>query len=351
MLTLPGVAGAQFAYAFTNNTCTITWYYGPGGAVVIPSEVNGVPVIGIGVEAFLENGRVTSVTIPDSVTSIGDQAFSFCSSLTNIMIPDSVTNVGTQTFLDCVGLTAITVDALNPAYSSSDGVLFDKTRATLIVCPGGKAGSYTIPNGVTRIGYGAFDTCLALTTATIPNSVTNIGAGAFFWDTALTTVTIPNSVTAIGSVAFGNCYGLTSVYFQGNAPSVFVGTFGGMPWTKSPDPTTIYYLPGTTGWGPQLDGMPTLLWNPQVQPGSYGVRNDQFGFNITGSSNLVVVIEASTNLANPTWYPIQTNTLNGNSLYFTDPQRTNYVSRFYRVTWPKGGAVGGGASPLRWYSH
>ena len=64
------------------------------------------------------------------------------------------------------------------------------------------------------------------------------------------------------------------------------------------------------------------------------IKSNQFGFNITASSNLVVVVEASTNLANPTWYPLQTNTLNGNPLYFTDPQWTNFGSRFYRVTWP-----------------
>jgi len=64
------------------------------------------------------------------------------------------------------------------------------------------------------------------------------------------------------------------------------------------------------------------------------VRTNQFGFNITGSSNLVVVTEATTSLANPTWSRLQTNTLNGSLLYFTDPKWTNYPSRFYRVTWP-----------------
>jgi hypothetical protein len=64
------------------------------------------------------------------------------------------------------------------------------------------------------------------------------------------------------------------------------------------------------------------------------VRTNQFGFTILGASNLVVVVEASANLANSTWYPLATNTLTGGSSYFSDPQRTTYLSRFCRLGWP-----------------
>ena len=85
----------------------------------------------------------------------------------------------------------------------------------------------------------------------------------------------------------------------------------------------------------QLTGLPTVLWNPQVQnDASFGVQTNQFGFNITGSSNLVIVVEACTNLANPVWQPVQTNTLTGGSSYFSDPQWTNYPARFYRLRSP-----------------
>jgi hypothetical protein len=78
------------------------------------------------------------------------------------------------------------------------------------------------------------------------------------------------------------------------------------------------------------------LWNPEVQTtgAGFGVRTNQFGFNITGTSNLVVVVEASTDLANPTWYPLQTNILTGALFYFSDPEWTNYPTRFYRLRWP-----------------
>ena len=104
---------------------------------------------------------------------------------------------------------------------------------------------------------------------------------------------------------------------------------------------TVYYLPGATGWSSNFDGRPTVLWNPQAQTndGSFGVQNNQFGFNITGNSNLVVVVEACTNLASPIWSPVSTNSLNtfvgtNGTSYFSDPQWTNYPCRFYGFSWP-----------------
>jgi hypothetical protein len=80
----------------------------------------------------------------------------------------------------------------------------------------------------------------------------------------------------------------------------------------------------------------SMLWNPQVQTSStsFGVRTNRFGFNITGTSGLVIVVEACTNLAHPIWTPLQTNTLTGGSSYFSDPRWTNYPGRFYRLRSP-----------------
>ena len=144
-------------------------------------------------------------------------------------------------------------------------------------------------------------------------------------------MTIPNSVTNIGDYVFSDCLYLTSIYFQGNAPGLGSDVF------DADAIATVYYLPGTTGWEDfgQLTGLPTVFWNPQAQTsdGSFGVGNSGFGFNITGTSGLVVVVEGCS-LAIPIWVPLQTNILTGGSCYFSDPQWTNYPVRCYRLRSP-----------------
>jgi hypothetical protein len=215
-------------------------------SVTIPNRVTS-----IGNYAFQYCPSLASVTIPTSVTSIGDWAFSYCPSLTSVTIPGSVTSIGSGAFNGGTSLSAITVDALNSVYRSVAGVLFNQSQTTLIQCPGGKAGTYTITNTVTSIGDRAFDYCLSLTSVTIGNSVTNIGYYAFDHCSSLTSVTNGNSVTSIGSGAFQYCTSLTGVYFQGNAPSV------GSQLFDYANNATVYYLLGTTGWDLTFGGLLT----------------------------------------------------------------------------------------------
>jgi hypothetical protein len=95
-------------------------------------------------------------------------------------------------------------------------------------------------------------------------------------------------------------------------------------------------LPGATGWSNGIAGLTPVLWNPQAQTSdaSFGVRTNKFGFNITGTTNIPIVVEACTNLANSGWMPLQTCKLTNGSIYFSDPQWTNYPARLYRIRSP-----------------
>ena len=203
-----------------NNGITITSYFGNETQLTIPSQILGLPVKTIRGNAFRNNTNITSVTIPNSVTSIGDNAFLFCTSLTSVTIPNSVTSIGDNVFLFCTSLTSVTIP--NSVTSIGRGA-FAFTRLDNIVIPNSVTSignnafqscysliSIVIQNRVTTIQDEAFLNCYNLTSVTIGNSVTSIGHRAFSGCSSLTSVTIPNSVTSIGNNAFANT-GLTSI--------------------------------------------------------------------------------------------------------------------------------------------
>lgn len=211
---------------------------------------------------------------------------------------------------------------------------------------GNPYGALIIPstiNGlpVASIGNEAFESLYGVTSITIPNSVTSIGQYAFAY-TGPTSVTIGNGVSSIGDDAFWDCDNLTSVYFKGNSPSlgsdVFYGQFNDNI-SIVPDNATAYYIPGIPGWSATFGGLPTALWflpNPLIlnNSPSFGVQTNGFSFVISWATNTSVVIEASTNLANQVWQPVQTNALTGGTNYFSDSHWTNYPARFYRIRSP-----------------
>jgi hypothetical protein len=143
-------------------------------------------------------------------------------------------------------------------------------------------------------------------------------------------VTIPGSVTSIGSFVFGLSPRLKWVYFKGNAPTVDPSMFG---YGTS---VSVYYLPETTGWDNAFAGLSPILWNPIVQTSdpTFGLQSNRFGFTITGTTDIPIVLEASTNLASSGWTALQSCNLTNGSIYFNDAAWTNYPGRFYRLRSP-----------------
>lgn len=141
---------------------------------------------------------------------------------------------------------------------------------------------------------------------------------------------MPGGVSSIGDSAFYWCTGLTGVCFEGKAPGL-----GGKNVFYAYS-ATLYYLPTAVGWETTFGYLPTALWLPEVPTadGSFGIGTNGFSFQITWADKMVVAVEACTNFANPIWSPLLTNTLSSDTFYFSDPDWTNYPSRFYRVRSP-----------------
>ena len=219
-------ARAQFTCATNDGALTIARYSGQGGALVIPETLNGLPVTGIGDEAFCYIENLTSVVIPDSVTTVGMYAFGGCASLTNVLIgngvthidhtafhgcqslaaitiPASVADIGEGVFDQCPNLIAIYVDTASSACSSVDGILFDASQSVLLRYPAAKPGTtYAVPTNVTRVGSDAFNGCWALTDLTIGGRVSQIGSWALVHCSNLSAIRVDASNSFFALRAF-----------------------------------------------------------------------------------------------------------------------------------------------------
>ena len=194
-------AVTQYYYGSSTSSTTSTTYY-------IPSSLRSVTVTGGNIlrGAFSGCSGLTSVTIPDGVTSIGKGAFDDCSGLASITIPSSVKTIGQYAFSGC-----------------SASILWGDDPSIKVI------GSYAFA------GYGGLS-------ITIPSSVTSIGSSAFEGCSGLTSITIPSSVTSIGSYAFDDCYKLVEVYnkstlsiSKGNSSYGYVGYYAKNVYTAEGD--------------------------------------------------------------------------------------------------------------------
>jgi len=314
----------------------------------LTSVVLGSAVTSIEMNAFAYCDALSSVTFGGTVTNIGDHAFYYCD-LTEVLIPDSVVFIGDEAFAQndklirvvvgsgttsisywafgyCAGLTEISVDPANPSYSSLDGVLFDKARATILQYPNGRGGEYVIPDGVTTIHHGVFTSSKLLTSVVVPDSVTTIGLYAFTQCAALTRVVIGSGVTAIADNSFTSCPNLRNVYFTANAPAHGTLVFAGSP------NAVVYYMPGTSGWGETYAGVPTMLWNPAIRETS--LAGGVFRCTVRGTAGIPIALEASDNLQPGSWIRLESTDLEGGVHHFEDPGAAGHARRFYRIAGP-----------------
>lgn len=208
----------------------VTDYSGSPKNVVIPAEVNGTEVRGIGEQAFGGCRRIVTLEVEEGVSEVGQAAFIYCVALQSVELPstmnvgesmfggcaslasvtlaEGITSIGNQAFYQCNALKEINADASSPINLPSTlefigGHAFYDCNAL--------EGTVTIPSGITKINQYAFSLCSSLTSVEILGEVTYIGFGAFGGCHSLESINIPSTVTEIGDYAFSNTYELKEV--------------------------------------------------------------------------------------------------------------------------------------------
>ncbi len=275
------------------------------GSFTIPSTVTNIS------DWAFAYSHLTNIIIPDSVVSIGIYSFGDCNNLIEIVIPNNLTNIGGGAFRHCTSLTSINVEPGNINYSSLDGVLYNKTKETLICYPAGKIGGFTVLDSVKTIDTLAFERCTNLTSITLGKNVVNINDNAFEYCTNLTSIDIVSSVTNIGSYTFAYCSNLEKVTMGTSVHSIgyrgFIGCnklyevkfLGDAPWMDiqvfdgSDSNFKIYYIFGKSGfsnpwYGYNTEALYIVTYNGNGNTsGTVPVDNNTYKLNetVTVSAN------------------------------------------------------------------
>ena len=398
---------SDFEYRIEGDEVIITKYLGTDLDVVFPNEIDGKPVTGTDFSFYdpydfsgkSDKNNITSCQLPENLKHIGNYLFERCTNLTTIQIPNSVESIGIRAFSGCYkltelhipngvksigygmiavctnlktinipvsvedvyggpfsesfgasafslayGLEEITVDEENPFYRAIDGVLFNKEGTTLLQYPCGRPGAeYVIPEGVTKLAWGAFLKTGYLETVRFPSSLKTINDGSFYDCDSLISIDIPDTVqiidvtafircdnlkqitigtgvTSLKTYSFVSCPALESVYFKGNCPEIENSIFNGD--VPNPYYPNVYYVKGTEGWDDPakldwLDPEKLFTWTPEA-PYLFVSKKDPAGMKLVFSGEL----QASDDLENWTTVPAE-------SPYQDTPAQD--VQKFFRV--------------------
>ena len=182
---------------------------------VIPADGSVTRIDGL---AFIDVHGLTSITIPEGVTSLGEDAFSGCPDLKSIHFSSTVNSFELVSVMGCDALEVITVDPKNPRFYSSGNCVIEKETGTLFLGCGGSV----IPNdgSIKKIGYYAFGSNDSLTNIVIPNGVTHIDGYAFAGCAGLKEIILPDSVTRVGFGVFSGCSSLERFEFSENTKTI-----------------------------------------------------------------------------------------------------------------------------------
>ena len=282
---------SPFEYIEQDGAAIIVGYNGNSENLVVPDQINGLPIVGVNSLASWENGSyIKSVTVPDSVKLLSADWTDNLENLEEINIGKGVTYLDYSMFVSIYNLKAVNVSAQNSNYASVDGVVYTKDKSTLVFypiakgleytvpkgvtdfsilynepykdvtiktdsangsfvskdgvlysadmktvirCDSEKSGSYTMPASVTTIRDNAFSGCEKLTEVKISESVTDIVYAAFADCTALASVTLPSKLNSIGDFAFGGCTALKSISVPDSVAGIGDFAFGGCTALKS----------------------------------------------------------------------------------------------------------------------
>ncbi|MDO4544191.1 MAG: leucine-rich repeat protein [Clostridia bacterium] len=281
-----GISGG-YTYLVKDGEAYISAYSGSGGRLVIPSVLDGYPVVKIMDSVFEGNKTLTEVTIPDSIVSIGTKAFAGCDRITTLTIGDGVESVGDYAFWYCQVLTSLRMGSgvkTIGAYAFSNCQWLESlTLSESLTSIGSYAFESTkligidIPKNVSSIEGAPFPACHKMTEIrvaednpyykavdgvlfskdgktlvqypagspkvnySVPVGTERIGAGAFYWSPTLQNVAIPEGVVSIGEYAFFSCMGITSFNLPDSLRKVEQRAFMDTGWMRA-QPDGFLYL-------------------------------------------------------------------------------------------------------------